>query len=130
MATRTYITIDGDDVGRKITACYIENDDVKLRELSNVMSEAVIKIAKLLEMYGFTIIFSAADGVAGFVEGKRADFISIHKSIQQSAPVGFTFSAGVGESMRDAYMALLYAKSSGKNVIVSLNSVQVSELHR
>ncbi|MCY1030676.1 mCpol domain-containing protein [Corallococcus sp. BB11-1] len=118
---KTYISIDGDDIGRKITACYIENDEQKLSNLSNLLSVAVRKITKLLQAEGFSVIFSAADGVVGFSDKPSIDFPALHKKIQSIAPLGITFSAGVGRSLREAYLALTYAKSSGKNSIADLN---------
>lgn len=115
-----YVTIDGDDIGRKITACYIENNEAKLNELSTSLSAAVQRIADLLRAEGFKIIFSAADGVVGSSTTPRISLSELHQKIQALAPPGITFSAGVGRSLRDAYLALTYAKSSGKNSIVDL----------
>ncbi|MFE8601370.1 mCpol domain-containing protein [Archangium violaceum] len=115
-----YLTIDGDDIGRKITACYIENDEEKLSELSSSLSAAVHQITNLLQAEGFKVIFSAADGVVGASADPKIDFLELHRRIQSLAPPGITFSAGVGRSLREAYLALTYAKSTGKNSIVDL----------
>jgi hypothetical protein len=116
-----YLTIDGDDIGRKITACYIENNEEKLNELSTSLSAAVQRISDLLRTEGFKLIFSAADGVVGSSDDPQVDFSELYRKIQSLAPPGITFSAGVGKSLRDAYLALTYAKSSGKNSIVNFS---------
>lgn len=117
-----YLTIDGDDIGRKITACYLENDELKLSEISHSLSCAVQEISALLQVRGFKLIFSAADGIVGALTGDEIDFLVLFHQIQELAPPGITFSAGIGSSLRDAYCALTYAKSTGKNNLVDWRS--------
>lgn len=117
-----YLTIDGDDIGRKITACYLENDELKLSEISHSLSCAVQAISALLQARGFKLIFSAADGIVGVLKGDEIDFLILFNQIQELAPLGITFSAGIGSSLRDAYCALTYAKSTGKNNLVDWRS--------
>jgi len=109
-----YITIDGDDVGRKITANYLKNDVVGLVKLSHELETTTHRIAGLLRENGFDVIFCAADGVAASC-GHEPDFLEIFSKIQKISPDSINFSAGVGGSLKDAYVALLDAKSNGKN---------------
>ncbi|MGR5154688.1 mCpol domain-containing protein [Photobacterium swingsii] len=109
-----YITIDGDDVGRKITASYLRNDVAGLKQLSFELEAATKKIANLLTRHGFSLIFCAADGVVASSEHEH-DFLEIFSQIQEISPNTISFSAGVGSSLKDAYIALLDAKSNGKN---------------
>lgn len=110
----TYITIDGDDVGRKIASCYISNDEKKLKAISRDLVDSTKNISNLLKMRGFNVLFCAADGVVASIE-TNIDFVELFESIQKLAPISISFSAGVGNSLREAYVALLAAKSNNKN---------------
>jgi GTP cyclohydrolase III len=118
-----YITIDGDDVGRKITACYLSNDEVGLRLISNELEAATIKVSNFLKSLGFDVIFCAADGVVASCEGV-VDFSDVFAHIQELAPNSISFSAGVGSNLKDAYVALLDAKSNGKNKLCNHSRIE------
>ena len=109
-----YITIDGDDTGRKIVSCYINNDEAKLREISESLALSIYRVTDLLKVEGFRIVFSAADGVAAHTS-IDIDYMRLFDRIRGLAPTGFTFSVGVGSTLQEAYIALVNAKSSGKN---------------
>lgn len=111
-----YISIDGDDVGRKITAFYLSNDTKGLAELSQSLRDSTEEISIKLQEHGFNIIFCAADGVVASTD-LEVDFKSIFYNIRAIAPKGMTFSAGVGESLRESYVALTSAKCNGKNCL-------------
>ena len=111
-----YISIDGDDVGRKITSCYLSNDEKRLELISTSLDEVTVGIAELLSSRGFSIIFRAADGVVAKTE-HDCDFTELFNEISSVSTDDITFSAGVGCSLREAYVALLSSKSNGKNKI-------------
>lgn len=111
-----YISIDGDDVGRKITSCYLSNDRNGLAVLSLSLQDSTKAISIRLQEYGFKIIFCAADGVVASTE-LDVDFKSIFSEIREISPGEVTFSAGSGASLRESYIALLSAKSNGKNCL-------------
>ena len=111
-----YITIDGDDVGRKITSSYISNDEIKLTNISKKINEATKNISTILLNNGFEMVFQAADGVTAKIN-KDIDFYKIFDEIKSHSFEGITFSAGVGMNLREAYIALLNSKSNGKNMI-------------
>lgn len=111
-----FIAIDGDDVGRKITRCYLNNDKENLKKISEDLVLSMNNVADFLKDNGFSIIFCAADGVTASTES-TIDFRELFKKIQVLSPNDITFSAGVGETLRDCYLSLLNAKSSGKNLL-------------
>ena len=120
-----YISIDGDDVGRKITSCYLSNDRNRLKELSQTLQTTTKEISSKLQDHGFEIIFCAADGVVASTH-KDIDFKLIFLEISDLFPKEITFSAGFGKSLRESYIALTSAKSNGKNCFheyTSLNDV-------
>ncbi|MGY8663526.1 mCpol domain-containing protein [Bradyrhizobium sp. UFLA05-109] len=110
-----YIAIDGDDSGQKIAACYLNNDELRLRQISQDLAIATEKISNLLRENGFEIIFCAADGVAATAAHPQISAEALLSEIRQLSPIGFTFSAGLGDSLHEAYVALLNAKCLGKD---------------
>lgn len=119
-----YIAIDGDDSGRKISLCYINNDEAKLREISRELEAASKSISALLSENGFKIIFCAADGVTAVRDRANIDLYDLFERIRGLAAPGFTFSAGVGASLHEAYVALLNAKCLGKNRLSRFDEIQ------
>ena len=118
-----YISIDGDDVGRKITSCYLNNDEDKLYNISRELEDSTFKVASLLESRGFDLIFRAADGVVARIDGD-CDFKDLFLVISSCSKNGITFSAGVGTSLREAYIALLNSKSNGKNQLSHFSTLK------
>jgi hypothetical protein len=109
-----YITIDGDDVGQKITSSYLRNDLSSLMRINELIKNKTNSIADFLREQGFSIIFCAADGVAAYHDGDNFDEDFIYSAIRDIAGQEISFSAGVGRDLRESYISLLFAKSSGK----------------
>ncbi|ETQ99990.1 mCpol domain-containing protein [Acinetobacter baumannii] len=109
-----YITIDGDDIGQMITSSYLQNDVHELSRINFVVNEKTLLISNFLKEQGFNIIFCAADGVAGYIDQTSIDKVFIFESIKELAEPELCFSAGIGSTLQEAYIALLSAKSSGK----------------
>lgn len=120
----TYIVLDGDDIGQMIAACYFNNDIQQLSQVNALVEDKITKIAKLLQWEGFTILFCAADGVAAQSRLKSPNFCDLYRRVTEIGGAEITFSAGVGESIREAYIALLTAKSRGKARIVIFQEMQ------
>lgn len=111
-----YISIDGDDVGRLISGCYLRNDVKGLSDISDDLKRSTENISSFLCSIGFDIVFCAADGVVASC-GMNVDFEEIFEGVRKLSPVGITYSAGVGASLKESYIALLFAKSNGKDKI-------------
>ncbi|UJA01797.1 mCpol domain-containing protein [Acinetobacter johnsonii] len=116
-----YITIDGDDIGQMITSSYLKNDLHELSKINRVVNEKTLLISKFLKEQGFNIIFCAADGVAGFIDQIAIDKVFIFDSIKSLAEPELSFSAGIGSTLQEAYVALLSAKSNGKCCLHDFN---------
>lgn len=116
-----YITIDGDDIGQMITSSYLKNDLHELSRINRVVNEKTLLISKFLKEQGFNIIFCAADGVAGFIEQIAIDKVFIFDTIKSLAEPELSFSAGIGSTLQEAYVALLSAKSNGKCCLHDFN---------
>ena len=119
----TYITIDGDDIGRQITAMYLRNDPVSLSAFAAMVQDKAEQIARMLQTQGFTVIFCAADGVVGHADKPLSNGSHLYPLIQSIGGHDLTFSAGMGGSLRDAYIALLAAKSNGKARLVTFSEM-------
>lgn len=109
-----FITIDGDDIGQKIAACYFRNDSQALLELNRSVETIIKDVAHYLENQGFKIIFSAADGVAAYSESFANSNEMLYREISKIAGESLTLSVGVGDTLRESYIALMASKSNGK----------------
>ena len=121
---KMFITIDGDDIGQRITKCYLSNDAKSLAELNQKMIETTHRIANYLEQLGFSIIFCGADGVAGHAQISPMPANEIFKEISALGKECATFSAGTGDTLRESYVALMAAKSHGKAQIYSYENLE------
>ncbi|WP_334068858.1 mCpol domain-containing protein [Burkholderia cepacia] len=119
-----FITIDGDDIGQRITKYYLGNDAKSLSELNQKMIETTRRIADYLEQLGFSIIFCGADGVAGHAKTSSISENEIFKEISALGKECATFSAGTGDTLRESYVALMAAKSHGKAQIYSYRNLE------
>jgi hypothetical protein len=113
-----YAYIDGDDIGLKIENSFMNNDEISLKSINNKVKDYVEDITRYLISNKYTIIFSGADGIIC-----KAEKINIEDMLRfiQGRNGFLTFSIGVGESLRDSYLALRYAKSNGKNIAAVYN---------
>lgn len=109
-----YITIDGDDVGQKIASAYFRNDESELTRVNDLVCSTTQAIADFLKAQGFTVMFCAADGVAGYCYDPAPDDEFLFKSISDLVRSELKFSVGIGRDLRESYIALLSAKSNGK----------------
>ncbi|PVZ85693.1 hypothetical protein C9426_18585 [Serratia sp. S1B] len=110
-----YVTIDGDDVGQKISASYLFNNVGELVKINELVNYATLEISEVLAKNGFELIFRAADGVAGRIENDSIELSEVFNQIQRIPCGNITFSMGSGRSLKDSYIALITAKSNGKN---------------
>lgn len=108
-----YAYIDGDDIGLKIENSFMNNDEEQLKNINNNVKLIVEKITKFLINNRYEIIFSGADGI--ICKGENLDVKEILTYIRNLSDF-LNFSIGSGTCLRDAYLALRYAKSNGKDI--------------
>lgn len=111
-----YIYLDGDDIGRKLASCFLENNDNKLAQIIKDLEDILSQIRDYLMKKGFQIIFFAADGVA--CKGTNLEVEGFAQYIRSVGQPRYTFSAGIGNSLQNSFFALEYAKAVGKNTTV------------
>lgn len=112
-----YIYIDGDDIGLKIEKSFMTNDEAELRVVNIEVDKAVSTISSQLKDKGFDIIFCGADGI--ICKKDKIDIEVLHSYIS-GLNFSIRFSVGIGNTLREAFLALRYAKSNGKNGIAVL----------
>lgn len=108
-----YAYIDGDDIGLRIENSFMNNDETRLGGVNDEVKRIVKKITTFLEEKNYKIIFSGADGI--ICKNENIDAKEILQFIRNNSKE-ISFSIGGGNSLRDSFFALRYAKSSGKDI--------------
>lgn len=120
----TFVTVDGDDIGRRLAACYLSNDVKALETTRELVDLKTQQISELLSDLGYNVLFCAADGVTAHSQEDIIDDIRLYQSIEKTAGLELAFSVGVGGTLREAYVALLFAKSTGKARLCNFRSME------
>ena len=110
-----YTYIDGDNIGLRIEESFLSNNEKELTFINESVIHIITQITEYLISHNQQIIFSGADGVIS--KGKDLEDIQILRMIREKSE-NITFSIGSGFSLKDAYIALRYAKSINKDVAV------------
>lgn len=108
-----YAYIDGDDIGLKIENSFMNNDEISLKSINDRVKDYINIITNYLISKKYSIIFSGADGI--ICKAEKIDIEELLNFIREKKDF-LTFSIGCGDSLRDSYVALRYAKSNGKNI--------------
>lgn len=114
-----YAYIDGDDIGLRIEHSFMSNDEIRLKEINEGVKLIVGKITTFLEQNNYSIIFSGADGI--ICKNEHINVKQILEFIRNNSKE-ISFSIGAGNSLRDSFLALRYAKSSGKDIAAIFNN--------
>ncbi len=110
-----YLYIDGDNIGLKIEQSFFNNDEAELNKTNLKVINTVSEITSYLKEINHQIIFSGADGI--IAKGKEVDITKL-LNFTRDLNTDITFSIGIGNNLNNCYVALRYAKSSGKNIAV------------
>jgi GTP cyclohydrolase III len=113
-----YLAVDGDDVGRRLEYFLLRNDAVSLGRFTSAFGLTMRWLESEVARQGGDILFSggdnflarlpAASDIRSRLHELRSEF---HRRTQR------TLSAGIGADLREAYLALLLAKASGKDCV-------------
>ncbi len=115
-----YIGIDGDNIGDRLEFFLLESQEESIRSFSQEVELHLKKIWHALQQINAQMILCSGDSLLCKVE--VIDAVLLRKAITSERTSGITFSAGIGETLKDAYIALKYAKASGKNKIIYLEN--------
>lgn len=119
VTARWFLALDGDDIGRRLELYMLTENLDELRKFSSAFSSIVAKLTDHLSASpSVDIILGSGDSILVALPAEE-----ISKAVglveRLTSETGFTFSGGYGTSMREAYIALKIAKSTGKNRILS-----------
>jgi len=111
-----YIAIDGDEIGSRMEAYILECHEEMIKKY-NMQVNQFLEIIKLyLIKKNIRVILDAGDSILG--EGT----IILEETIEffrKNSKNDVTVSVGIGDSMRDSYIALKYAKATGKKRLIT-----------
>lgn len=109
-----YLFIDGDDVGSRMERHILNNDVAAFVEESKSTSRAIDQLAaKLATSSGADVISVGGDSILVSIQSDAIPCLTELLTSMQSSEE-FPFSAGIGRSLRESFVALRMAKSSGK----------------
>lgn len=118
-----YVAIDGDDIGGKLASSYLANRVESLKATKDLIDLKTRQISELLLSLGYDVLFCAADGVTGALKADKIDTSSLYQKVALIGGDDISFSVGVGNSLRESYVALLFAKSTGKARACNFSSI-------
>ncbi|MEU5046523.1 mCpol domain-containing protein [Streptomyces griseorubiginosus] len=109
-----FAIIDGDDVGNRIESRILANDVTGFVRTSKMIADAVDRLAEMSSTVpGVDVVSAGGDSILLQVAESSIDPLSVVlKELQD--PESFTFSVGIGQTLRESFIALRMAKSSGK----------------
>jgi len=113
-----YGYIDGDNIGLVIERSFMENNEANLTNINKAISDLIEIISHYLKIHHQQIIFAGADGL--IYKGSNLDLHELLTMIRKQHE-SITFSIGIGDTLRESYIALRYAKSIGKNACVIID---------
>ncbi|WP_151481454.1 mCpol domain-containing protein [Streptomyces albicerus] len=114
-----FAIIDGDDVGNKVETHILANDIAKFVESSRMINAALEGIAtRMADLPGVSLVHAGGDSI--LIEIRDGSVELIAEALKKEQKPGIlTFSAGVGSTLRQSFLALRMAKSSGKCRVVN-----------
>src|SRR5690606_35407242 len=114
-------SLNGDQVGKKISEAVQSNDPEQVRETSAKFNQAHASIDKWVESSGGRIISASGDeAIYEIDDSKLGEFESIVQNYQNQT--GHTLSAGVGPSMLESVKAMIYGKMHDPGQIIEYDS--------
>ena len=120
-----FIAIDGDDVGRSLELYILDNRIEELEFFATALKQKFEWFAnKLHHLFRARIHMIGGDSILASCESdleilKRLESLR-HEFFQHEFP---TLSIGIGDTPREAYLALKYAKLRGKNRLITFEDI-------
>ena len=117
------ISIDGDNIGKRIEGMILTNNLEQLERFSNNVSSAINNFALNIERIGGKCYLCGGDNILAFIPDSAKD--EVINTVLNSNENELFFSAGLGSSVLEAYLALKIAKSKLRGCICIKNGSQV-----
>ena len=113
-----FLLVDGDDVGGRLERHLLQNNVAAFVATSNAIDFAIRSLVLVAEeIDGVRAISIGGDSVLFEAAEESVEALSAALASSQNVG-GFSFSVGVGPSLRECYLGLRMAKTSGKGKIV------------
>lgn len=107
-----YLAIDGDDVGRAVERLIVLASAQEVSAFSRQVSDAMETIVLRIQALGAIVVMQGGDSIlAELAELPLEDL----EQLIRVEPPAVTFSAGIGQTMSEAFLALKLAKAAGKH---------------
>ena len=106
----TYISIDGNNIGKVLEKYILCNHLEALKAFSGDLSQKIDKIRRLILCNDGTVFLAGGDNVLASVNSAIIPTIIAEVYAIESEDI--RFSIGIGESAVSAYLALKYAKAT------------------
>jgi hypothetical protein len=119
MGDGRYIIYDGDSIGDQLARAYLANDEKTLRRIDADLRQSMHEATRYLVSIGCGIVTSGADGITARIESIEPG--ALHRELARIV-IPYTFSMGVGTTLREAFFCLRYAKAAGRNHWAQLSS--------
>jgi len=115
-----YVSIDGDDVGKKLAEIiYKSHDEGLISNFSDEVINIFQKVNKWVSNNGGRVLFCAGDSILYKISTSLID-----ESINEFDKELFTVTVGIGNSIVKAHWALNIAKSMGKNQVLYFHEIE------
>ena len=111
-----YLAIDGDDVGNQLEYYILRNDEESIVKFSAKYTDALAWLkSEITQLLSAAIILAGGDTLLVSLSSHMSQehIEAIRQQFEEKA--NSTLSMGLGSTIRDAHIALKYAKVSGKN---------------
>ena len=113
-----YVSVDGDDIGKKLTNIIYTCDDKAVTEFSGAVEAFFDNVKKEIEQQNGRVVFCAGDSIAFFIDDE-----SIEDIIPLLQSESFNVTIGCGRTLQQAHWALNIGKSLGKNRVMNFENV-------
>lgn len=118
-----FVAVDGDLVGQKLENLIISDELEKLVQYNNFVNESVKKIRSFSDHLGGKTYLHGGDNL--LVE--LSDYESFVEQIRANKEkMAISFSIGIGRNAVEAYLALKFAKSTGRGLIMLVEVINGS----
>ena len=111
-----FISIDGNNIGKRIEQYILSEQFDTLKSFSDRVSTVVSELSQFIIGIGGTVLMSGGDNLLATVPQKECSSLKYFFDGIQS--YGIPFAMGIGHNARTSFLALKYAKSTEASCII------------
>ena len=111
-----FISIDGDNIGKKLEKFIFLGDIHGLNKFSCTISTKVQSLSTLITELGGEVHIAAGDNLLASISEHSSDKVLL--SVKKINTQEFAFSVGFSQDIKACYLALKYAKTLGSRHFV------------